>query len=269
MNMKTLRLKIFLLIFIVSFYGCSVFEFSPYEISLDTDKSDLTKKNISRILDINTNESDSFKIALIADSHSSYGELKKAIVNINEDKDILFVIHLGDLTDMGLKNEYQWCNDLLEELSVPYLTVIGNHDCLSNGIDIYKNMYGDLNYSFVLNNVKFIILNDNIWEFENNVPDYNWLENELSDNSSFNNVFVIAHIPPFNKQFNDDNEKEYKNMMSQNSVSISIHGHNHFFYYDRYYNDSIPYLLVNKIGNREYCTMKIDEDSLKIKRIFF
>ena len=249
--------------------GCDFFEFSPFEINLDNNESGLTNKNIKKILNTNISYSDNFEFAVISDTHSSYEELKDAIQEINNNDDILFVIHTGDLTDFGLKQEYQWCNDLLDELTVPYITVIGNHDCLSNGVAIYKKMYGKLNYSFIFNDVKFIFFNDNIWEFDKNVPDFNWLEKELSNNSLLKHVFVIAHIPPFDRQFNENDEKKYKNIMKQNNISMSIHGHDHKFYYDKYYNDNISYLCINNIKSREYCIVKIDEDSLKINRIFF
>ena len=62
----------------------------------------------------------------------------------------------------------------MKNLNKPYLTVIGNHDYLSNGEVIYKQMFGDYNYSFEFNKNKFILFDDIIIESNNN-PDFNWL----------------------------------------------------------------------------------------------
>lgn len=57
--------------------------------------------------------------------------LKKAVQWINdniENKHIKFVVISGDLTGSAEKSEYQMCKKILDELNVPYVPMIGNHD---------------------------------------------------------------------------------------------------------------------------------------------
>ena len=130
--------------------GCSV-EYSPYEVTVQSDEIDLTKNNRNKLYRYDREFMESYSFVLIADSHSWYDNLEKAVKHINKNKDIFFVIHLGDLASSGLVKEYRWTNDILKKLHKPYLTVIGNHDCLNNGMEIYKKMYGNGSVRFCYN----------------------------------------------------------------------------------------------------------------------
>ncbi len=50
---------------------------------------------------------DAFKFAVVADTHQYVDELSKIVVRINRRSDINFVAHLGDMTDVGLREEYR------------------------------------------------------------------------------------------------------------------------------------------------------------------
>lgn len=57
--------------------------------------------------------------------------LRKAVNWINAHKDSLrikFVIITGDLTDSGERSEFMKAKELLDELKIPYVPLIGNHD---------------------------------------------------------------------------------------------------------------------------------------------
>lgn len=93
-----------------------------------------------------------FSFAIITDLHvgegyNDYGEegyedqggvdyeitrkLIEAIEKINSRKEaynIKFVAVLGDITDSGERSEFEKARELLEQLEVPYVPVIGNHD---------------------------------------------------------------------------------------------------------------------------------------------
>ena len=46
-------------------------------------------------------------------------------------------------------------------LHVPYVALIGNHDCLGTGAETYKAVFGPTNFSFIAGDVKFVCLNTN------------------------------------------------------------------------------------------------------------
>jgi Icc-related predicted phosphoesterase len=157
----------------------------------------------------------------------------------------------------------------MENLNKPYLTVIGNHDYNSNGEVVYKQMFGDYNYSFEFNHYKFILFDDVIIESNNN-PDFDWLSTQLSDNALFKQVFVVAHIPPCDGvQFNSSMEKTYKSLMQENNVSLSIHGHIHNYYFGKFYEDSVNYLTVPWLKKPTYSIINVHNKTFHIELIEF
>ena len=254
-----------IILMIITVISCDkFFEFSPYEIRIDNDIKYQTDKNINKLNNLDT--AVPFKFAIIADNHAFFTSLHEVVDDINNNSEIKFVIHAGDMTDGGLQNEYLLVNKILKKINVPFFTVIGNHDCLANGVDVYKQLYGKLNYSFEYANSKFIFLNDNIWEFNNKAPDFTWLEGEIKNNSKVN-LFVIAHIPPSSDEFNDINENTYKTLMNSYNVTMSIHGHVHRFSYSDYYNDGVSYLTVENTRDMEYCLVKVDKEIVTVERV--
>ena len=183
---------------------------------------------------------------------------------INKKGDILFVFFGGDITEHGLLKEYNFFYNALKNLHKPYLTVIGNHDYLSNGEVIYQQMFGDYNYSFEFNHNKFVIFDDVVWESNKN-PDFDWLSMQLSDNELFKKVITISHIPPFTEQFNSDMEQVYRLLMQENNVQLSIHGHIHRYSFGKVYNDSVNYLTVPWLKKPTYCIINVFDKAFNIE----
>jgi len=266
MEKKYLKLIVFL-IGILSFQSCeNIFEFSPYQAIINEKYKNTSSKNLEKINKIILNNTDTFKFTVIADSHYQYNDLGDALEDINNDSEIIFVLHAGDFTHFGMLKEYEIFHKIMGNFKIPYLTVIGNHDYLSNGEKIYQEMFGELNYSFVFNNNKFILFDNTVWE-SNKEPDFSWLENELSDNHSYNQIFILAHIPPFTDQFDKEKENRYKNLMANNNVKLSIHGHIHTYYYTDTYNDGVKYLVVSNSKKRSYCIITVNINSFNVEKV--
>jgi len=267
--MKNKYLKIILsLIGILSFQSCeNIFEFSPYQAIVKEKYKNTTYKNLEKIKEINLPGDDTLQFAVITDNHHWYNDLNDAIEDINNNSNISFVLHGGDITDLGMQKEYEIFLTIMENLKIPYLTVIGNHDYLSNGEKIYQEMFGELNYSFVFNSHKFILFDNIVWE-SSKEPDFNWMEEELANNYSYyNQVFVLAHIPPFTDQFDKEKENRYKNLLAENNVKLSIHGHIHTYYYTDTYNDGVKYLVVPCSQKRSYCIITVNNDSFTVEKV--
>jgi Icc protein len=175
-----------------------LFEFSPYTANVSSGDRNTTAKNLQRISNIQLT-TNSFSFAFIADNHYYYDNLRSVVNDINGRDDISFVIFGGDIADQALLKEYELFYDIMKKLNKPYLTVIGNHDYNSNGEVVYKQMFGDYNYSFEFKNNKFVLFDNVVWE-SNRTPDFDWLTAQLTDNDLYNQVFVISHIPPFGDQ---------------------------------------------------------------------
>ncbi|WP_299665686.1 metallophosphoesterase [uncultured Polaribacter sp.] len=254
-------LRIILLIGIFS--SCDTFfEFSVYEASVTKENRNTTFKNLELLNNIQVSSQD-FKFAFITDTHYFYNNLKIIIDDINKKEDILFVLVGGDITEQGVLKEYQLFYDIIKNLEKPYLTVIGNHDYKSNGGVIYKRMFGDYNYSFKVNNNKFILFDNTVWE-SNKEPDFDWLSMELNNSKMFNQIFVVAHMPPSTEQFNDDMKETYKSLLYENNVSLSIHGHTHNYFYEK---NTVDYLTVPTIKKSTYCIVNVQNESYTIEMI--
>ena len=151
---------------------------------------------------------------------------------------------------------------------MPYLTVIGNHDYRSNGLDIYKEMYGEPNKSFTFNNNQFILFDDVFWE-SNRLPDMDWLEKELKNSEQYNTCFVLAHIPPYGDQFTEEMKSNYEQLMDTCDVELSIHGHIHNYIYDENGDGETSYLTVTNIKDKEFVIIKVSGKSYSIIQVKF
>ena len=157
----------------------------------------------------------------------------------------------------------------MRKTSKPYFTVIGNHDCLASGFEIYKEMFGPDDYSFTAGKCKFIFFNDIIWELEFREPDYFWLLDELMDHNAYTYVFIIAHIAPFSDSFTPLQQQAYITLADTNNVTLSIHGHHHEHFYREYYDDGVLYMTIGAIAKRYYVTLDIRPDTMIMERIRF
>lgn len=248
--------------FILIFLSCeNLFDYSVYNADVKEAYKETTKKNLDKIEQLQSSTSN-FKFAVITDTHYFYDNLKKVINKINEDDEILFVIVTGDITEQGVLKEFEIFYDILQSLEKPYLTVIGNHEYLSNGGLIYNRMFGDFNYTLNFNNNKFIFFDNVVWE-SNKTPDFNWLSNQLNNSSLFNQTFVFAHIPPTDSQLNDEMKQTYYSILEQNNVELSVHGHAHN--YSLRNRNNVSYLTVPSINKNQYCVVNVDNQSFTVE----
>lgn len=262
-----MAITIIIILSMIILGGCEeYFEYSPYAANVKSSYKGTHEKNMNYLIKADSIQNEEIKFAVIADSHYNYHELNEAIVNINSRNDIDFVIANGDIADHGYLKEYELFHINMDKLIQPYFTVIGNHDYRSNGIKIYKEMYGEPNRSFTFNNDLFILFDDVFWESGKN-PDFEWLKSELSASYQYDHVFVICHIPPYGSQFTDECEEEYKQLMLQYNVDLSIHGHIHNYRYGDYYNDGMNYLAVETIIEKEYGLITVNSDEVLVESI--
>jgi len=260
--MKFLKNLLLVAITLTCFNCDHLFEFSVYEANVKSKQKNTTVKNL-KLLERITVNSKEFKFAFISDVHFFYDQLKTTIDDINKRDDILFVIFGGDIADQALLREYEIFHDIMSSLKKPYLTVIGNHDYNINGAIIYKKMFGDYNYSFEFNNNKFVLFDDIVWESEKEL-DFDWLTSELKGNTNFNQVFVIAHIPPDGDQFTDKLKQKYKGIMSENKVPLSIHGHTHNYNFEE---GAVSYLTAPAVKEKAYNIVAVKDKSFTVELI--
>ncbi|WP_372646026.1 metallophosphoesterase [Ancylomarina sp.] len=246
--------------------ACDIpFEYSPYDIIVEDKYKDLTAKNLAKLKELEAGKS-SFKIAFISDTHTFYDEFEEQIKAINQRDDIDFVIHGGDITLSSLHKEFTWFNEIIGKLNKPFLTVIGNHDHLSNGKAIYEKSFGPTNYVFTFRGCKFVMFDNIIWENKNTDPEFDWFKENIKNDGDFKHVIPVSHIPPWGDQYNYGNEYVFNQMMVDNDIKLSIHGHTHKYYFGKRY-DQVDYLVVGDTPDKHYAIISVDETSYNIEKV--
>jgi predicted MPP superfamily phosphohydrolase len=265
-------IKIALMVNFFIMISCKdMFDYSPYAINFSDENRNVNQRNIEK-LHAHENADDTITIALTGDSHRFYDEFDGFVNHVNKNISIDFVIHVGDIADFGLPKQYEWSNSYLLKLNAPYFVVIGNHDLVGNGIEAYQEMFGTLNYSFIYDSLKFIFINTNSREFKfnGNVPDNNWLDNQLRPSSDFTKAVVVFHVPPIDCDFDKSLEEDFHNSLSRyNNVLFTVHGHSHGheIYYP--YADSITYVNIFGVENNKYNLIKITDNNFDVETVEF
>lgn len=204
--------------------GCK-YKISSYSALAPEQK--LNAINLERIKAQETSSPAEFKVAIMSDTHNYYQELDEVVKTINQRGPYSFVIITGDITNLGLLEEYNNSRLYFNHLKYPYLVVTGNHDLLANGEIIFEKMFGPKNIDFTFQGSHFFLINNNNWESREIAPDLFWLENSLqASRSEFKLIF--AHVP-FNAQerFTPEEISEFERLLLDGEVDYFFNGHNH------------------------------------------
>lgn len=263
-NLKPIKTGLIALALILQ--GC--FEYNPNQIILEDDEKDLTAKNLKMLHAAPADAT--VRFVLMGDSQRFYDDSEDFVHSVNQLEGIDFVIHAGDITDFGLAQEFKWVHEIMSGLKVPYLTVIGNHDLLANGRKVYRKMYGEFNYIFEYGDFRFILLDTNSREYGFNgaVPDLDWLQSQLE--TSNKKTVIISHIPPFDADFDGNLEHKYAELLADDpNVVLSLHGHQHSFFDETYYDDGVRYFVTTSMNKRGYAVITMTANEIEVENQFF
>ncbi|MFP5459428.1 MAG: metallophosphoesterase family protein, partial [Bacteriovoracia bacterium] len=168
-----------------------------------------------------------YKVAFLSDTHNYYDDVSDLIDRINVSGPYAFVVVTGDITNVGLLSEFEAAQKMFARLKFPVLVAAGNHDMISNGKTIYDRLYGPDKLSFEFKNVQYVMLNNNNWELGGNVPDVDWVEQEVAASSSPFKI-LMAHIPVNDtERFTESEINRWRNLINSNGVTYFICGHDH------------------------------------------
>lgn len=269
--MKTLPIYLTLFCTTLLLHGCNMFDIHPYSGKIDG-KTNINNQNIIRI-ERDYSQCDTIRYAFISDSQRWYNELDDFVKIVNSRTDIDFIIHGGDISDFGLTKEFLWQRNILEKLNQPYVVLLGNHDCLANGEEIFEKVFGVPNYTFIAGRIKFVCLNTNALEsdYSTPVPDFSFIERErLMDSERFDKTIVLMHARPTSDQFNNNvapmfqhSIKQYPNLLYCNN------GHDHSYQQEDIFDDGVTYYGTPNIGKRQYLIFTITKDSYTHELVSF
>ncbi|WP_246853764.1 metallophosphoesterase family protein [Rufibacter aurantiacus] len=260
-------------IFLLFLVSCSdLFEYHPNQIRLKPEEKNLTAFYLRQLA--GQSPGDTLRILVMGDTQRFYDETVDFVHKANSFPDIDFVIHLGDISDFGMSREFRWVHDIMKDLRWPYLTVIGNHDLLGNARKVYAEMYGDLNYAFTYGHTKFVFLDTNGREygFNGNIPNLEWLENELrpAAGENWNQAIVVSHIPPFDSDFDPELEMDFhRALASSGRVPLSLHGHQHGWSSEKAYDDDVLYHVTTTVKRRGFTYLKVWDQGYSVEKIAY
>lgn len=213
------------------------------------------------------------RFAFLSDTQRWYDETKDAVRAINERDDIDFVIHGGDMTDWGLRDEFERQRTMLQGLKVPYVVLLGNHDCLATGALVYQKIFGDPHFAFTAGRVRFVAANTNALEYEESesVPDFGFLEREIADYPAEAECTVaLMHAAPHTEQLYGEKADLYHATMCRfPNLLVAIHGHGHSYEITEPFHDGLLYIQADCIEKRNYLLFTINEEGYTHEQVFY
>lgn len=264
---RTLPLWLLLL----SGVGCEYFEVHPYDTDVDG-PTDINAINTLRIEEALRGRTD-YRFAVISDTQGLYDETEEAVAALNARGDLDFVLHCGDLSDFGLKKEFQFQRDILGRLAMPYVALIGNHDCLATGQEVFQRIFGQTNFAFTAGDTLFICLNTNAMEYDYSVPvpDFDFMEYWLTHlPSGVTRIVWAMHVRPGEFQFNNNVKKAFEYYILRSpGLPFCLYGHEHTLRVDDLFEDGVLYYQCPDIGKRTYLLFTMHENGYEYEAVAF
>lgn len=261
---------IFLFLLVISISSCDYFEYHPYDIPhKGSGYHQINAKNIARIESLDQSR-DTIRFAFMGDTQRFYDETVAFVKHLNRRTDVDFVIHGGDLTDFGMTKEYIWVHDIMKKLTVPYVAIVGNHDLVGHGKEVYEDIYGDFNFAFVFRGTRFIFLNTNALEFDyaTAVPDFDFMLQFIDDQPEVQRTIVAMHAEPFSEQFNNNSRLMFNHIVERyKNPLFCLHAHAHRLMVDDFFNNGIIYYGCEAMEDRSYMLFTVTKGSYEYEVI--
>jgi 3',5'-cyclic-AMP phosphodiesterase len=255
-----LLFRTFVLTCLLGFVAACDYELSPWTTDAYCPGMDI-KSNIARLKRIEQlrGESPQFKFAVIGDPQQYPKDLSDTITHINRKNNIDFIVLLGDIAETGIAQEFEWACKALSRSEQPVLAVIGNHDALSFGQQIWHNNFGPEDYSFSFMGTKFVAFNNNKYEYPDS-PSLSFLENEAAqdENVPRNLTIGFSHIQPWPDQPN------LSGQLKSFGYDHMFHAHEHKFKYWQYQDVQLPHYIVAHTRFVNYAIVEVNQGSLSV-----
>ena len=142
-----------------------------------------------------------FTIAQISDIHCGSAHfvpslLERAIVEVNDlSPDVVIVS--GDLTDFGLRGEFQSARDYLDRIDCERMIVIpGNHDSRNVGYVHFEELFGERRSELHSDGVSIVAVDSTEPDLDHGVIGrgrYEWIEERFASHEAYLRIFVMHH----------------------------------------------------------------------------
>jgi 3',5'-cyclic AMP phosphodiesterase CpdA len=210
------------------------------------------------------------RFAVVGDVQGWYEDAWDAVRLLNTVEGLAFVVQVGDFTDLGRTFEYEQMTEVFEALNVPWFVVVGNHDLLGNGGEIFDEVFGPRNSDFTVARTRFVLLDANSREygFGSGVPDLAWLESRLEPSPDHDRAVVFSHVAPSSGDFDPELRDAFVTLLGARGVALSLHAHDHR--YATWEDRGVRFFVADAVVNR---TLLLVEErpttELDVRRVSF
>lgn len=245
--------------------GC--LEYSPHDLPGDADERDLNAKAVARI---QAGPAAPMRFAVLGDTQRGFDETREAVDAINRRGDCLFVVQVGDFTNLSLALEFRLMHRILSRLDVPYLAVVGVHDLYGNGEELFRATFGPTDVAFTHGRVRFVLFDSNSSShgFDGRVPDVPWIAAELAPDPAHDTAVTFSHVAPGQGEDFDVRLVAPLLEVLRGRVGLSIHGHAHR--YEAYHEGGVPFVLADSLEHRSFLVVTQRADGgFDVERVGF
>lgn len=202
-------------------------QFGPLQTDLAASERDLNDLNVARIEEDNLGAS--FRFALVSDNHDDVDGIVRVAEALSAVPDLAFVVHAGDLTEEGLRDEYRWALEALRTMPVPFVVVAGNHDGLSHGRELFRAMFGPFDWAFRAGPLLFVGFNSNELEFGRGIPDVAAVRALMASDLEAAGVVLVTHQGPESTTSGGGGgtTRAEDELLAEPRVLALLHGHRH------------------------------------------
>jgi hypothetical protein len=181
-----------------------------------------------------------------------------------------FIVHLGDRVVSPVVDYYGTYLKTISASPCPILHVDGNHDVREEGERISRAFFGDKDFFFDRDDMRFVFMSDvhGDGDFGFSREQLGWLEDKLKAPTP-SRKFFFSHVPPKApfKRINPglsslltprlENEAEFLDILARHNVVLAAFGHRHV--HASVVHDGVLMLITGGGGQRNFLEPDVKE----------
>lgn len=223
--------------------------------------------------------SQTFKFAQVTDTHvggaTGADDLRRTVLDLNQQQGIDFVILSGDVTEFGSDEELALAKQILDSLNLPLYVIPGNHDSnwSESGANSFRKVFGAETFFFEHNGVQFIgtTSGPNMRMSPGQVPRENlvWMDSIFKANPDQDKPLIAINHYPLDSSLN--NWYENIDRIKTKNVQLALCGHGHI---NKLYDwEGIPGVMARSnlrakdaVGGYNIITVSSDSVFFRVRR---
>ena len=177
-----------------------------------------------------------FRFAWLSDTHvsattSGEADLRAAVADINDLTNLDFILVTGDITDLNIDENLKHAKDALDDLTIPYYIIPGNHDTkwTNSGNGNFIDLWGDDKFIFDFAGIKFIGMHQGpelrMADGHFAPHDLRWLDSLLTNLPGKNQPIIFVTHYPIDSSI--DNYDVFLDIINGYNFRMVLHGHGH------------------------------------------